>query len=139
MPPTLLHIQTAASARTEEAHSDRDSLASDGTLLWDYRVGYLAKLVLAILVTVAGFSAQALAEKRIALVIGNSTYRNVARLDNPSNDAKLMADTLRGRGFVLVGDSAQFDLDKAPTIAQILAIALNWPIWPPRDLGSSKP
>ena len=52
------------------------------------------------------------ADKRIALVIGNGAYQNVARLDNPVNDAKLMADTLRGLGFVLVGGGAQTNLDK---------------------------
>ena len=41
----------------------------------------------------------ALADKRIALVIGNSNYQNVARLENPRNDAALMATTLRGLGF----------------------------------------
>ena len=58
-------------------------------------------------------SSPALAEKRIALVIGNSNYQNVPQLNNPANDARLMADTLRGLGFVLVGAEAQIDLDKA--------------------------
>ena len=53
------------------------------------------------------------AEKRVALVIGNSAYQNVARLDNPRNDAMLMAETLSGLGFTLVGGRAQLDLDKA--------------------------
>jgi hypothetical protein len=54
----------------------------------------------------------AAAEKRIALVIGNSAYQNVARLDNPKNDAMLIADTLGRLGFTLVGGGAQVDLDK---------------------------
>lgn len=58
------------------------------------------------------FSATAHAEKRVALVIGNSTYRNIAALDNPKNDAKLMAETLLKLDFALVGGSAQIDLDK---------------------------
>ena len=41
----------------------------------------------------------ALAEKRVALVIGNSSYDKVARLGNPSNDATLMAETLKTVGF----------------------------------------
>jgi TPR repeat protein len=53
------------------------------------------------------------AEKRIALVIGNSTYQNVAPLDNPKNDAALMARTLKELGFTLVGGAAQLNLDKA--------------------------
>ena len=40
------------------------------------------------------FAAPAAAEKRIALVVGNSAYQNVTRLDNPRNDAALMAETL---------------------------------------------
>lgn len=54
----------------------------------------------------------AAAEKRVALVIGNSAYKHVAPLTNPTNDAKLMARTLRGLGFSLVGGGAQLDLDK---------------------------
>src|SRR5476649_2328600 len=53
------------------------------------------------------------AERRIALVVGNSAYQNIARLDNPRNDATLMAETLSGLGFTLIGGSAQLDLDKA--------------------------
>jgi uncharacterized caspase-like protein len=56
--------------------------------------------------------APAAAEKRIALVVGNSAYQNVTRLDNPRNDAALMADTLTGLGFTLIGGRAQLDLDK---------------------------
>jgi len=41
----------------------------------------------------------ALAEKRVALVIGNSSYDKVARLANPANDAALVADTLKTAGF----------------------------------------
>jgi hypothetical protein len=59
------------------------------------------------------FSAPALADKRVALVVGNSAYVNVPRLTNPANDARLMADTLRSLGFTLVGGGAQLDLDKA--------------------------
>jgi uncharacterized caspase-like protein len=58
-------------------------------------------------------SGSARAEKRVALVIGNGSYQNVAPLDNPTNDAKLMADTLRGLGFTLVGGAAQINLDKS--------------------------
>jgi uncharacterized caspase-like protein len=53
------------------------------------------------------------AEGRIALVIGNSRYASVAPLRNPANDARLIADTLRGLGFTLTGGGALIDLDKA--------------------------
>jgi hypothetical protein len=52
------------------------------------------------------------AEKRVALVIGNSAYQNVTPLDNPRNDAVLLARTLKDEGFTLIGDSAQLNLDK---------------------------
>ena len=55
----------------------------------------------------------AAAEKRIALVVGNSAYQSVPRLDNPKNDALLVADTLGKLGFGLVGGGAQVDLDKS--------------------------
>ncbi|MGH6778596.1 MAG: caspase family protein [Bradyrhizobium sp.] len=41
----------------------------------------------------------AFAEKRVALVIGNSGYQHVARLPNPANDAGLVARTLKAAGF----------------------------------------
>jgi formylglycine-generating enzyme required for sulfatase activity len=53
------------------------------------------------------------ADKRVALVIGNSTYTNISPLRNPARDAQLIADTLRGLGFTLTGGGPQIDLDKA--------------------------
>ncbi|WP_414642335.1 caspase family protein [Bradyrhizobium sp.] len=47
-------------------------------------------------------SQPALAEKRVALVLGNAAYQNVPPLANPVNDAALMADTLRRAGFDVV-------------------------------------
>jgi uncharacterized caspase-like protein len=47
-------------------------------------------------------SQSAFAERRVALVIGNSSYQNVARLGNPANDATAMTETLKGAGFDLV-------------------------------------
>ena len=46
-------------------------------------------------------------------MVGNSAYQNVTRLDNPRNDAALMAETLVGLGFTLIGGRAQLDLDKS--------------------------
>ena len=40
--------------------------------------------------------------RRIALIIGNSTYASVARLGNPANDAKEIASALRRIGFAAV-------------------------------------
>jgi hypothetical protein len=71
------------------------------------------KLLVALVLAagVLGTSA-AWADKRIALVIGNANYSNIARLDNPANDARLMGETLRDAGFTLIGGAPQSDLDK---------------------------
>lgn len=47
-------------------------------------------------------STTAFADKRIALVIGNSAYKNVARLTNPANDANLVGTMFKNAGFDLV-------------------------------------
>src|SRR6185437_1534161 len=54
----------------------------------------------------------AYAENRIALVIGNSAYRNVEALANPANDARAMSDLLRSAGFEVVAapDLSQADM-----------------------------
>ncbi|MDA9407854.1 caspase family protein [Bradyrhizobium sp. CCBAU 45384] len=39
------------------------------------------------------------AEKRVALVMGNSAYKNVARLANPANDAALVGGMFKKAGF----------------------------------------
>ena len=44
----------------------------------------------------------AFAERRVALVIGNSEYQNVARLPNPVNDSAAIAETLKSAGFDVV-------------------------------------
>lgn len=47
-------------------------------------------------------SGPALAGKRVALVIGNSTYQNVAQLPNPANDAAAIADLFTKANFDVV-------------------------------------
>jgi hypothetical protein len=77
------------------------------------RVGNGVRLFGLVVLTSLLFAAPASAEKRVALVVGNSAYKNVTPLDNPRKDAALMAETLGGLGFTLVGGGAQLDLDKA--------------------------
>ncbi|MDR3485761.1 MAG: caspase family protein [Bradyrhizobium sp.] len=48
------------------------------------------------------FNGPALAEKRVALVMGNSAYQNVNRLSNPGNDSSAMSETLKNAGFDVV-------------------------------------
>jgi uncharacterized caspase-like protein len=44
----------------------------------------------------------AFAEKRVALIIGNSAYQNAPQLQNPVNDATLMSATFKSAGFDVV-------------------------------------
>lgn len=66
----------------------------------------LRLFVLLILTTCLG-TGSALAEKRVALVMGNSAYKNVARLANPVNDAALVGGMFRKAGF----DTVDIKLD----------------------------
>jgi uncharacterized caspase-like protein len=47
----------------------------------------------------------ALADKRVAFVVGNGAYKNVPQLPNPPADAKAMASLLRSVGFDVVEGS----------------------------------
>lgn len=55
----------------------------------------------------------ALAQRRIALVIGNAQYQHEASLANPHKDAIDIAGILRRAGFDLVGGRALLDLTKS--------------------------
>src|SRR6266480_729368 len=55
----------------------------------------------------------AFAEKRVALVLGNSAYQNVAPLPNPVNDGATIAATLKNAGFDVV--DSRHDLPAAET------------------------
>jgi carboxyl-terminal processing protease len=70
----------------------------------------------ALAVFVAFLHGGASAEPRVALVIGNSAYKgDLPALTNPSNDAKLMAKTLKGIGFDVIEteDADQVGMKKA--------------------------
>jgi formylglycine-generating enzyme required for sulfatase activity len=67
------------------------------------------RLLVGLLLILISVSFPALAEKRVALVIGNSTYKHAGTLDNPKNDAADMSAALKKVGFVVVDG---FDLDK---------------------------
>src|SRR6516164_6215950 len=58
-------------------------------------------------------SQPAFADKRVALVLGNSMYQNVPPLSNPINDGTLMATTFRQAGFDVV--DARFNLSSQDT------------------------
>ncbi len=63
--------------------------------------GLLAFTALAIFVSGFGES-QAAIEKRVALVIGNSSYKHVSKLPNPSRDASAISAMLKKAGFDVV-------------------------------------
>jgi carboxyl-terminal processing protease len=77
------------------------------------RCGYCVRTsVLAIFITAAVLSAPsaALAERRVALIIGNGAYKNATHLPNPTNDARDVAAALGRIGFdTILG----LDLDRA--------------------------
>src|SRR5713226_7233603 len=55
----------------------------------------------------------AFAEKRVALVLGNSAYQNAPQLTNPVNDGAVVAATLKAAGFDVV--DSRHDLPAAET------------------------
>jgi uncharacterized caspase-like protein len=78
---------------------------------------FFAFAILALIFHLTGLTAldadrpAALAEhRRVALVVGNSTYQHAPTLENPKNDATDMASSLRRLGFQVI---AGLDLDKA--------------------------
>ncbi len=73
----------------------------------------LNRLVLAVAALLLLVCQPAFAEKRVALVIGNSAYQNVVPLANPINDAAVIAATLKNAGFDVV--DSRHDLPAAET------------------------
>jgi len=70
----------------------------------------LAILLLVAAGLVGAFADTAFAEKRVALVIGNSQYQHTTALTNPKNDAADVAAALTRIGFEVI---TGFDLDQA--------------------------
>lgn len=60
-------------------------------------------------------------DRRVALIIGNSNYSNASPLLNPTNDANLIASTLRERGFETV--DVQINLTRERTILALRRFA----------------
>ena len=76
-------------------------------------------IIVSVLLALVGAAAPAVAETRVALVIGNGAYKHLTRLPNPAGDAELMAATLKSLGFKLIGDGPQTDVDK-PTFERLI-------------------
>ncbi len=69
----------------------------------------LPRLFLVVLSALVLWNSTALAERRVALVIGNSSYETVSALQNPTNDAQAIATSLGNLGFDVV---TGIDLDQ---------------------------
>ena len=65
--------------------------------------------------------AQAAAERRVALVIGNESYRHLNELSNPAHDAAVIGASLQAAGFELIGGKPLVDADKRGIEAAIRA------------------
>ncbi|MEM7318185.1 MAG: caspase family protein [Pseudomonadota bacterium] len=73
-----------------------------------------------VLLLVSAVQALAAAEKRVALILGNSDYQFVGGLDNPINDASDLAIALEGLGFdVFLG--TDLNKDEMLTLAESYA------------------
>jgi hypothetical protein len=68
-----------------------------------------------------GWASPGLAETRIALVIGNSDYRNVPHLKNPSRDAIAVSKALNRAGFVT--SNLLFDANQALMRSELQSFA----------------
>src|SRR6266566_5792013 len=77
---------------------------SDSVVLagFDHRLAGLLAFFRSLFLAVAVLAATAVAahaDKRVALVIGNSAYKNVNRLKNPANDAAAIVAVFKAAGF----------------------------------------
>ena len=61
-----------------------------------------------------------LADGRVALVVGNSTYAHIGRLPNPDNDARDISSALRRLGFEV---TTEFDADRVELTQALRAFA----------------
>src|SRR5438067_12258179 len=80
-------------------------------------VGRIAACVAGLLL----FCSAALAENRIALVIGNSNYQNVKVLPNPANDASAISQILTEAGFEVTAVVDQSLVDMRQSIQDFAA------------------
>jgi uncharacterized caspase-like protein len=71
---------------------------------------------------VCAMASEALADKRVALVIGNKAYQ-AQPLDNPERDARIIGARLKEIGFKLLGDGPHINLDKASTDRRLTEFA----------------
>jgi len=76
-------------------------LGSSSLPMWDFLMRAVGTIFLAVW-SIWLSNQPAFAEKRVALVMGNSAYQNVNRLANPTNDSEAMSAILKKAGFDVV-------------------------------------
>jgi hypothetical protein len=76
----------------------------------------LAFALLAAAIWLAGLS-PAFAERRVALVVGNSAYEHTVKLRNPASDATAMTERLEKLGFEVIGGA---DLDRRRLVEALI-------------------
>ena len=81
---------------------------------WAEMDGAMLRFTLVLFLLLA--SSVAHAEKRVALVIGNSGYKHAGVLSNPMNDAADMAGILKQKGFLVIEGQ---DLDKSTFVSKV--------------------
>ena len=79
------------------------------------------KQILVSLLLLAFAASAAHAERRVALVIGNSGYEHVTQLTNPDNDAKGMAEKLTSLDFEVVTGTNLSLRDMRKTVREFIA------------------
>jgi uncharacterized caspase-like protein len=77
----------------------------------------LARLAVAFAAVLGIACAAQAAEKRVALVVGNSGYEHIAKLKNPRNDAEDLTAKLQSLGFEVFGGA---DLDRRNLVTALI-------------------
>jgi peptidoglycan hydrolase-like protein with peptidoglycan-binding domain len=74
----------------------------------------LLLMVLAVWLVVMPGAASAQTERRVALVVGNASYKSITRLKNPLNDARDVAASLRQLNFQVIEalDASKQDMER---------------------------
>ena len=105
--PTVDGLHTAANGTvlrdvkyTNTATYDGDGILMSADVMTHEAPAVVAPQTVQVVQTISPVSADT--GKRVALVIGNGSYKNVALLPNPPNDAEAMAAMLSGMGFDVV-------------------------------------
>jgi hypothetical protein len=101
-------------------------------------VGFLLISILSML----GGAPAVYAQKRVALVMGNSAYQHSGKLANPTNDASDMVDVLKAHAFQVVegydlGQAARVRASAHRQRGGVVLLRRPWPAGIRRELPRS--